>query len=202
MAPGKATKTSIILPSRKRHSVDSHAELASISNTEAVHYTYYDLKSPKDFIDTLDQLEQYIAAEGPFEAVLAFSQGAGFAAMHIVRTALEGKPSPFQCAILICPNEVYDPVAWFDSHQILPLDPAVYGRPIRIPTVVIYGEKDPYKDRSERISMVCDLSKLVVYQHPGGHEVPGLGVKESVSQVVKMIRRGITQATLIISSGR
>jgi len=141
-------------------------------------------------------LEAYIEADGPFDGVFAFSQGAGLAAMHIVRKQLEGKQAPFKCAVLFSSNEVYDPAAWFDRHEVRPLDVEVHGRPITIPTVIIYGEQDPWKDFSKRVSTLCDPQKSFVLQHPGSHEVPGLGVKGSVSEAVKVIRRGITQARL------
>lgn len=167
-----------------------------MSNPDGAHYAYFDLYSPSDFITALDQLEEYIDAEGPFDGVLAFSQGAGLAAMHIVRKSLEGYNPPFKCAILFSSNEVYDPNAWLEHGVTQPLDTRVYGRPITIPTAIIYGEKDPYRDRSQRIAKLCDPEKVFVLQHPGQHEVPGLSVKESVPEIVKVMKRVITQATL------
>jgi pimeloyl-ACP methyl ester carboxylesterase len=144
----------------------------------------------------LDQLEDYVAAEGPFDGVLAFSQGAGLAAMHIVLKSLEGKSPPFKCAILFSSNEVYDPKAWLEHGMVQPMDNEVHGRPITIPTVVIYGAHDPYKDHSERLAKLCDPKRSFVVQHPGSHEIPGLGVKESIPEIVKSMRRAITQAAL------
>lgn len=47
----------------------------------------------------MDDLEEYVKSEGPFDGVLAFSQGAALAAMLIARDTF---PAPFAFAVFIC----------------------------------------------------------------------------------------------------
>ncbi|KAJ4302829.1 hypothetical protein N0V90_001720 [Kalmusia sp. IMI 367209] len=168
--------------------------LEYISNPDSPHFAYYKIDSPSSFIDALKQLEEYIIAEGPFDGVMAFSQGAGLAAMHITRSQLEGRVPPFKFAVLIASNDVYDPTAWLQRGVVQPLDTQIHGRPIKVPTVVVWGEQDPWKDRSERTMGLCEKDKVFVVRHAGGHDVPGLAAKEAVHEVVKMIRRVIIMA--------
>ncbi|PVH93386.1 hypothetical protein DM02DRAFT_696173 [Periconia macrospinosa] len=176
------------------HPAEMAPGLEAISNPNTQHYCYFQLDSPSDFINALDQLDKYMASEGPFDGVMAFSQGAGLAAMYIVRSHLDGKPPPFRCAVLLAPNHVYDPAAWLEQGVVQLFDVQAHGRPIKIPTALVYGEKDPWKDRSESVVGLCEENRVFVARHSGGHDVPGLVAKDSVPEAVKMIRRVIVMA--------
>jgi predicted esterase len=147
------------------------------------------------FVTALDQLDAYIAAEGPFEGVLAFSQGAGLVATHLVRKHFLGAASPFRCAILIAPISVYDPAAYTERGEVRVLGEEA-GPLIHIPTVVMWGERDERKEESRGLVKLCEPSLVEVFVHEGGHEVPGLGVKESIPGAVKVVRRGVSLAAL------
>lgn len=168
--------------------------LEGISNPETPHFGYFQVDSPSGFLQALDQLENYIVAEGPFDGIIAFSQGASLAAAHIVRSQLDGKASHFRCAVLIAPHLVYDPTAWLERRVVQPIDVQSYGPLITVRTAVVYGENDPWKDGSETVVQLCDPDKAFRITHNGGHDVPGLVVKEAVSDVVKIIRRVIVMA--------
>lgn len=108
-----------------------------MSLAEDKYYTYFDSSSIPSYIWAVEQLNDYVLAKGPFDGVLAFSQGTGLAAMHLVLKSLqESKQDPhFKVAILISYVTVYNPVAWLKHDQIRVLDPAIDREPISIPIV-------------------------------------------------------------------
>ncbi|KAI9925511.1 hypothetical protein ASPWEDRAFT_173185 [Aspergillus wentii DTO 134E9] len=52
---------------------------------------------------------------------------------------------------------------------------------IEIPTVHVYGEKDPRYVAGVQLSGLCEESKRMTYNHGGGHEIPR---KEEVSRTI------------------
>lgn len=170
-----------------------------MSKAGATYWAYFDSSSTSSYILALDQLDAYVAAEGPFDGVLAFSQGAGLAAMHIVRKAIQAplQAPPFKCAILVSCNGVYDPVAWLVHGEVRALDPEVDGQLIKIPTVHIWGKQDRLRNESEAVSKLCDKSLATVFVHEGGHEVPRLSARNAIAGSAKAMRRGITQVSFL-----
>ena len=170
-----------------------------MSNTDVTAWAYFDPSSIASYIRALEQLDTYVAAEGPFDGVLAFSQGATLAAMHVVRKAVQAPshPPPFKCAIFISCAAVYDPLAYFERGQIRILDSKLDGHPIQIPTVHIWGEQDPMRDQSRGLSELCQPELTAVFVHEGAHEVPRLGARGALAGSVKAVRRGITLAALL-----
>ncbi|KAL8638785.1 MAG: hypothetical protein Q9228_004094 [Teloschistes exilis] len=137
-------------------SVPVAPELASISKMDnATYYAYYVPEIRVTVREALDDLDAYIAEEGPFDGLLAFSQGACLAAMHLVRQSVEhpsATPS-FRCAIFIaCPN-VYDLSAFVERGEFRCLNPKTDGHPIQIPTVHIWGEKDWLNEQSRGVTL-------------------------------------------------
>lgn len=148
----------------------------------------------------MDSLETYIEAEGPFDGALAYSQGAGLVAMLLVRRQyLKPRKQPlFRCAILFSPIQVYDPVAYLERGEAIVLDSVAAGMfAITIPVAIIYGEADDKKSQCLGVQRVCDPNLLSVYEHQGGHEVPGMRVKgDALRETVKMARRIIFKAEI------
>ncbi|KAF2177056.1 hypothetical protein K469DRAFT_677761 [Zopfia rhizophila CBS 207.26] len=179
---------------------DLPPELVNLSDPSEQHYAYYDITSPSSFVTAVDDLEAYIAAEGPFDGVIAYSHGAGLAAMLLVRRQHLAPSAPplFRVAILFSPISVYDPVAYAQRGEVRVLDSVGEGGApaINIPTVMVYGEGDPRKGECEGVRNICNQECLWVYVHEGGHEVPGIGVKSALPETVKIARRGITTAEL------
>ena len=174
-------------------------ELASLSNQSDQHYSYYDDKSNDSFIAALDSLEAYVEAEGPFDGVMAYSQGAGLVAMLLVRRqCLCPDITPlFRCAILFSPGNVFDPLAYLETGEVKVLDRVPAGRSaLSIPVVIIYGEEDEMGDGSSQFAALCNPDLLSVYVHEGGHEVPGLGANKGLQEAVKTARRGVIRAEL------
>jgi predicted esterase len=177
-------------------------ELASYSNSSDEHYAYYGM-SDTSFIAALDDLEAYIEAEGPYDGVMAYSQGAGLATMLLVRRQHlhPDKAPPFRCAILFSPVQVYDPVAYLDNGAVAVLDgnTRLMGK-LQIPVSIIFGETDERKNEAKSVESICGPSLLSALVHKGGHEVPGAGSKNDLLEAVKAARRAITRAELAMTN--
>ncbi|KAJ2994424.1 hypothetical protein NUW58_g1566 [Xylaria curta] len=98
-------------------------------------YAYYD---PEDLPNTLmlciDQLNDYISTEGPFDGVIGFSAGAVLAAMYIVESQRRDGKAPFRCAIFL------SSASSIAELQFLGFDPQ--HDQIQIPTLHIWGLDD------------------------------------------------------------
>lgn len=172
-----------------------HAGLGSFSNSAAKenqYFAYYDHNIPSSLVTALEHLDAYIAIEGPFDGVLAFSHSAGLAAMLLVC-----KPNALKFAVFLSPVSVYDPMAYLERGEVRLLDPTSDGQSrINIPTAIVYGESDPRKHEAEALVALCDSAKRSVFVHEGGHEVPGIGVKSGIPGTVKAVRRASSSAEL------
>ena len=118
----------------------------------------------------LVDLRQYVESHGPFDAVMAFSQGATLAAIFI---ALYSNQS-FKFAIFICggiPLKDGGLSAKFTNEQI--------DGTITIPSGHILGRQDDLFAAGIELSELCLRSNRLIMEHSGGHEVPK-GDKASV----------------------
>lgn len=106
-------------------------------------------------------------------------------------------PPRISCAILIACASVYDPVAYFEQGEIRVLEAARDGRPIKVPTVHIWGERDALREESKGMSELCEPELATVFVHESGHEVPRLSTKSALAGSVRAVRRGITTAALL-----
>ncbi|CZR69184.1 uncharacterized protein PAC_19084 [Phialocephala subalpina] len=176
-------------------------EISSLFNPDDSYYSYFDPNSVNSALEALRQLEEYIIAEGPFDGVLAFSQGAGLVAMHIIYQSLQNPRRnpvpPFKFAIFLSSIPVYDLRGVENGTGIRKLDPALDGHLIRIPTTHIWGEHEVHKADGELLESLCEQKMTATFVHDGGHEVPGLSGKSAVTGTVKAMRRSIFNALLL-----
>lgn len=149
------------------------------------------------WVAALNNLEAYLAAEGPFDGVLAFSQGASLAATYIVQKLRQNPVSEqldptFKCAIFFSAGPTYDPDL-LRKYNIRRLMPSVDGEIIRIPTAHIWGHGE--QDEAPGLAGICDAASKQVYIHEGGHEIPGTRMDVAVKSVVQIIRRVVSVAS-------
>ena len=144
----------------------------------------------------VEALDAYIAAEGPFDAIMGFSQGAYLAATLL---ALKVKQNPqkqlmdpiFKCAVFFSGDCPYDPVVL--RGEILDLD--MEGETITIPTTHVWGHNDKvWPGRALKLSKMCKKKGRTVYIHDGGHDIPGSKSKAAVIGIVHAIRRTVDSA--------
>jgi hypothetical protein len=174
------------------------SEVAEFSDPQSPHYQYFDVNAPS-YLSALDQLEAYINHHGPFDGILGFSQGAGFALMHLIRHCHlhASLRLPFKVAILFSRAGVYDPAAWLETGQIKLLTelPQEIGK-LNISVVETWGANDLDIVKEEVLTTQNLVRKdgLWSLQHCGGHDVPGPHIEGSVQPTVRAIRRAIAQS--------
>ena len=82
----------------------------------------------------------------------------------------------------------YNPSNEIDETDVFGLDfssfPAEYQ--IRIPTVHIYGSRDPRYPASVQLAHFCEEDKRRIYDHGSGHEIPrNAEVSKSIARLVE-----------------
>lgn len=118
--------------------------------------------------EAFEHTYQFIAAEGPFDVVMGFSQGAALAAALIVhhkKTQPDAAPL-FRAAVFLCGAE---PWASSGVERIVPR-PDVF--PITIPTAHVVGKLDPLYPQGVQLFKLCEPAKAVFYDHGSKHMVP------------------------------
>lgn len=171
--------------------------LAGFSDSKANFWAYFDNNDSASYLKALYQLNDYIEAEGPFDGVLAFSQGASLAAMHIVRKAVQEplQPPPFKFAVLISCSSVYDPKAWLENGEVHVMQAEEVGTIINIPTAHIWGADDQFRDEAEGVKNLSRTDVASFVMHSGGHEVPRAISKKDLADCTKAMRRAVILAT-------
>ncbi|MCJ1384591.1 hypothetical protein MMC17_007709 [Xylographa soralifera] len=171
-------------------------EVKAFSATSPMYFCYFDPESAREFKKAVDDLDAYITAEGTFDAVMGFSQGALLASTLIARNEKQRLPQPFKCAVFFSggvPAD-YDALSLGRLHGI---DLTIEGEAISIPTTHVWGSKDQqWPGRAFELSKVCSPRVRTIYIHDGGHEAPGSKSKSAVTSVVHAIRRTIDQAII------
>ncbi|KAI0147453.1 serine hydrolase-domain-containing protein [Xylariaceae sp. FL1272] len=143
----------------------------------------------------LSDLEMYLALEGPFDGVLAFSQGAMLAATYLAWKETQDQnlgvtDRPFKFAVFFSAWDVYDGKLLHQG-QARRMAEKTDGHVINIPTAHIWGRNDSTSGNPIGVSQLCVATSRQVFVHEGAHEVPGSRMSSSVKASVRMIRRVI-----------
>lgn len=189
----------------KKNSFSCFLGIEEVYGPQEECYACFDPNSASSIQKALEDLKEYLEADGPFDGVMAFSQGAALAALLLVEESVnragagvgagvdaedEEQRSSFKCAVFLSGIVPCD-VASLARGSIRWLDPRIDGEIIRLPTAHIWGKNDSeYPGISEGLGMLCcgDMRRTVV--HEGGHEVPG-SQDESLEEMVKAIEETI-----------
>jgi pimeloyl-ACP methyl ester carboxylesterase len=108
--------------------------------------------------------------EGPFDAVMGFSQGAALAFSLLLHHAEKYGPSApplFKAAVFICAGAPYE-LSGKTTFSIP--DGADY--PVKIPTAHVVGKQDPLYPQGLRLRELCEPSKAEFYDHGSKHMIP------------------------------
>ncbi|PWY75105.1 hypothetical protein BO70DRAFT_364175 [Aspergillus heteromorphus CBS 117.55] len=180
-------------------------------------YSFWENDAIEEVLTSRNWLKNYLQTNGPYDALMMFSQGCALGSTAALMDLFEepDRPLPFKAAIFICagvPIHIMEkvgyeiaPQVWekdivtrkalaaqADASAILSQGAArwgagnVYSEPeadvraeikpsdvlINIPTVHIYGGKDPRSSAGIQLSQACDPAKRRMYNHGGGHEIP------------------------------
>ena len=124
--------------------------IATVS-PEDQHFAYYDPTHPFSILQAIDDLAAYVSAEGPFDGVTGFSQGAALAVMLLAKVS---PAEPFRFAIFLCAGlPVFE--ASLRNGVLRHLDPKVDKELIRVPTAHIVGSKDDALQDSLTMKELC-----------------------------------------------
>lgn len=166
-------------------------EIRDIVPADDQGFSYFDPDSVSASLQAVHDLESFIEKDGPYDAVLAFSQGMMLACTLLMRNVQGKKPLPFKCAIFFSPRMA--PLDYVDLQKgiFTEIDANVVTDVIGIPTALVWGSRDPYAGKAVELTKIFRKETLSTVLHDGGHEVPGYAFKDALTQAVKVIRRTI-----------
>ncbi|KAF1951579.1 hypothetical protein CC80DRAFT_424423 [Byssothecium circinans] len=147
-------------------------------------------------LTALNDLEALIHESGPYDALFAFSEGAGLAASLLVHRArlhaASGAELPLiKCAVFFSGGVPMDP----ETGRLM--DGDTDGEVIDVPTAHIWGKNDDlYPTFGPVLSKLCKATSREIYIHDGGHRIPGAADVEAVKSCVSVIRRTVELATI------
>lgn len=160
-------------------------------------FNQWDPTSPSSVLSARAHLVNKLREDGPFDGVLAVSDGAALAATVMINDASiqyrghDGiDPTPvsqhFRFAILI---GAFPP---FDSTGQRRLDIRLAGRPqIHCPTIHVVGNFDPFKSLISLTEGLCDPDQTTVVRWDGKHDTPGWSERSVCRQVVSELKKAL-----------
>ena len=130
---------------------------------EAINFEYIDVDA------ALDRVESHIERDGPYDALLGFSQGSIMITMLTMRRLERaargaGPPPSWRCNIIISGMAPRAP-------PYRPYPPPEVPALAHFPAVIAMGVQDPFYDYSKRLRHIYGESVPWI-DHPGGHEAP------------------------------
>ncbi|KAL9618084.1 MAG: hypothetical protein Q9160_007154 [Pyrenula sp. 1 TL-2023] len=162
------------------------------------YFQYFSEDDPAGCLKAVHDLDNFIAAEGPFDGVIAFSQGAAVASTLMLDRlrrdrARELVDPVFKCAIFIGAAIPCDPAELAEQGIIRPLSSEADGEVIEIPTTHIWGQQE-WSPLPPRMAMLCRGEQRNVYTHEGGHVIPGTQMGDALTECVRVMKRAISMA--------
>ncbi|KAJ5333682.1 uncharacterized protein N7506_007465 [Penicillium brevicompactum] len=170
---------------------DNKSEIRDIVPANDQGFSYFDPESVSASLQAVHDLETLIEEDGPYDAVLAFSQGMMLACTLLMHLVQEKKPLPVKCAVFFSPRMA--PLNYVDlqSGAFTEIDANVVTDVIEIPTALVWGSRDPCAGKAVELKKIFQSDTLSTVVHEGSHEVPGYAFKDALMQAVKVIRRTI-----------
>jgi hypothetical protein len=135
---------------------------------EGPFYTWADDSSRGDesccWDQSLDYLAKFLKENGPFDGVYGFSQGVAmitnFSHPSIWQDRFGMDSCPWKSAILACGGGASGSCC-----------AAMDSRPIRIPSLHIFGAVDPYQSDGHKLEQYWATEHKTTYTHQKGHEI-------------------------------
>ena len=164
---------------------------------------YADDTSPESCRKASSDLEIYIAEDGPFDGVMAFSQAAVLAVSLMLKREEEDRLKSrlypvFRYAIFLSAG-VPEDLRWLRGEgprRLMRWEED--GEIIEIPTVHIWGRNDQlYPDCGPVLSKMRRAREKEEFVHEGGHDVPHPRDAAVVERVAMLIKRTIERAETV-----
>ncbi|KAL4914901.1 serine hydrolase FSH [Aspergillus aurantiobrunneus] len=155
-------------------------------------FSYCDPADAASWLKALELLEQYVAAEGPYDGVLGFSLGANIAMLWMIHRQQHRPHEPL-------PSRVG--VFFSNTFGLIDLDALRQGQVryaeklsecLDLPTAHVWGAKDGGGEDARVTSQVYKAGTRSTYVHGKAHEISTAG--EDVMGMVKAINRAIGEA--------
>ncbi|KAL4782703.1 serine hydrolase FSH [Aspergillus varians] len=150
-----------------------------------------------DLLKAIEYTLRTIDREGPFDAVMGFSQGAALAYSLLDHHAQQNgaaAPPLFKAAVFICGGEPYELEG--RERATLSDDGAGAGAKqyrVRIPTAHIVGRLDPFYEQGMKLYGFCEPGMAELYDHGSKHTIPfDAGNNDAM---VGVIERAIARAS-------
>ena len=156
------------------------------------YFAYYDPTNATSILQAVNDLSSYVSAEGPFDGVMGFSQGAALAAMLLAR---DSSLVPFSFAIFLCAGLPFCEAS-LRKGVLRHLDPKVDRELIWVPTAHIVGAKDDALEASLGLKDLCYERARGVFDHGAGHEMP-VSPKDVTGDMARCVEDVIARATFI-----
>lgn len=154
-------------------------------------FAYYKPYCIESFEKAMADLERYIATDGPFDGIMAFSQGASLAAA-ILADKNQLQRLRLRCGIFLCGRLPFTDAGYRYPHTTI--SPQDMELRIGIPTAHIWGAEDKQEPgQGLALSELCRPEWRHTYIHGGGHEVPGARDKDDLAESANVIRRMLAQ---------
>lgn len=176
---------------------DTMTDLDELAMGEEETYAICDPKSASSCVKAMEDFERYIATEGPYDGIMAFSQGTSITLgwmIHKQREAQGGSTHqiPFKVGVFFSnPWGVYDGNALAEDRLDF-LDPKDFEGLLDLPTAHIWGSADKDHAMAQAISTSCVADKRSVFVHERGHEIPAKS--DTVILMARAINRAMAQA--------
>lgn len=185
----------------------------------AQYYAHFDWFSASSVIEALDYLSSHIATHGPYDGVIAFSQGSCLASTLMLQHHRDDPDDAmplFKCAIFfsgILPFDI-DALAAGQRKQVGKINPAEAEYcdsssddesdledildAFRIPTAHIWGTNDQNPlPQGDRLYQLCPGPLRLSVTHQEGHSIPGRRNDAVLKKVVRAIRKTIERAEMV-----
>lgn len=200
-APGELPQDCTIQPADP-YLLTRNTGVDAISSRGDGFYSYFDKQSLESARQALDDLDTYVSREGPFDGVMAFSEGARAAATLLVHKMQQNPKQArrypiFKCAVFFSGGVPGDPSALLRD-EVRIMDYATDGEVIGIPTAHVYGLNDGTEPRiGIALAGLCNAKLRSVYVHSGGHEIPASRDREALFGTVSCVQRTIDKALFL-----
>ena len=183
------------------------------------YYSHFDWYSASSLLEALQSLSSYIEANGPYDGVIAFSQGSCLASTLMLqhhRTDPDDGAPLFKCAIFLSGILPFDTDAlgagqrkqigkinaaeaeYCDSSSEDESDLEDVVDAFRIPTAHIWGLNDDHPlPQGDRLYQLCPGQLRVAVTHREGHSIPSRRNDAVMKKMVRAIRKTIERAEML-----